>query len=231
MFSLKRFVEDFLAEILRIPLMYLRSNALLVWRGARGAYALERTSTRNSIDLLSLRAIAIVNVLLIFALVRVTQSKPGEGFDSFVEAVFKPDSLLSPQLSRCLATIVVLYSMYYLLVSPFSSSSSRSHLFASISVYFSSLALLVYGVCTLVGLSAGDWCVRPVLRLIIVASYIYCFWHIGNALRFSLKPFVRKNRHMVALVAGVLCFGLYLIVVVTFLSATTREIVWPNFSL
>jgi hypothetical protein len=233
MISLKKFIEGFLGEILLLPIMYLRTNCFVLRRGIRGAYELERLCLRGNKDFFNLRAIAIINVILIFATAQANNSKD-DGFGVFLTAAFKPDGILDTQFSRTLAAIVLMYCLYFGLARLLGKRGTSSGLFAASALYFACLSLLLYFIYFLGAFTAPG--VLPYvlmengMRFCILATYAYAFWQAGAGLASRLpRPVLTVvGRPAMALTLGALCFGVYLLSLKLCLKLHVEELVWPN---
>jgi hypothetical protein len=237
MFSLKQFIEGFVADILRLPVMYVRSHCFVLKRGVRGAYQLERLAVRGDQKLLSLRALAIINVVLIFAIVQALNDTTDDAFGIFASSIFKPDSILNPQFSRTLAAIVMMYCLYYLAAHLIVRRPASSDLFASSSLYFASLSLLLFSLFSLLAFTyAGDG-IQFILatygmRFCILATYMLAFWQIGAAFYSRLRW--RSGtipRQIVTVGLGLLCLGIYLVSLRLCLGNYFHELLWPNLAI
>jgi hypothetical protein len=236
-FSLKQFIEGFVADILRLPVMYVRSHNFVLRRGVRGAYQLERLAVRGDRQFLSLRAIAIINVVLIFAVVQALNDTTNDAFGIFASSIFKPDGILNPQFSRTLAAIVMIYCLYYLAVHLIVRRPASSGLFASSAIYFASLSLLLYFVFFLLAFSySGNGTQYIVatygMRFCILATYTLAFWQTGAAFYSRLRWTSGKVPRPIATVGlGLLCFGIYLVSLRLCLGNYFHELLWPSLAI
>jgi hypothetical protein len=235
MFSLKNFLEVFVAGILQLPILYLRAHCFVLLRGVRGAYLLERLSKRSADRFLSLRAIAIINVILIFAIVQGINSRTESWFGVFLTSTFKPDSILDPQFSRTLAAFVMMYCLYFLLARILGKPGASPDLFAATALYFASLSLLLYFLYFIVAFSHSGIGLRyeiteAATRFCVLGTYAYAFWQAGAALasRLSKRITFKAGRPVIVAALGVICFGIYLVSLWLCLNLYLSELLWPN---
>jgi len=231
-FSLVQFIEGFVAQILQLPIVYIRSNYFVLSQGVRGAYELDRLARRSNKQFLSLRAIAVLNVILIFSAGKVLNDRSGDKLNAFVINIFKPDGLLDPFFSRTLATIILLYSFYYGVISLIGRPKVSRVIFASTALYFGSLSLLINSMIMIMGLliDAPFRLEQAVVRLSILSVYAYAFLQVGAALNSRVpKPSSCGLPQLARIVmTGAACFGVYLVSLRLCLVSFFKELVWPS---
>jgi hypothetical protein len=70
-FSLTQFIEGFVGEFLRLPVVFLKTHYFLLRRGPRGGYELERfCHGKDCKKHFGQRAIAALNIVLVFSIAR-----------------------------------------------------------------------------------------------------------------------------------------------------------------
>lgn len=233
--SLTQFIEGFVADIVRLPVLYFSSHLFVLSRGVAGAYQIERLARRRAPKLLSLRAIAIVNVVLIFAIVDAINKQSDDSFGAFISGVLKPDGIVSPVFARTLAAIIMLYCLYHGALSLLLRRTACSDLFAAVALYFASSSFLLYATYFLVAFAySGDGfqyeLMKYAMRFCILATYFWMFWQIGVAaasrLRFSGLP-----RPALIVGSGAGCFLIYLTTFKLCLGENFRAFVWPSLAM
>jgi hypothetical protein len=235
MLNLKQFINSFVAEILQLPVIYFRTHVYVLARGVRGAYAVERHARRDDRRFLSLRAIAVINIVLIFAGITAINDQTNP-FDTFFRTLLKPEGILDPQFSRTLGAVIAMYTLFYALSRLVAKPFANADLMAAAAIYFATLTLLAYVLLYLFGLSSGGLLVPNLLakyiaRICILATYAYAFHQIGAGLTSRVRLRIsRPARRIIAVTFGALSLGVYLLGARLCLTdITMHELVWPSF--
>jgi hypothetical protein len=231
---------DGIAELLQLPVIYLWSHLSILMRGIPQAYQLERKSLRREKHVLSLRSLALINIMLIFILIKALESNGSlaERIAAGLRIVFNISAINDTQFFEFLGSFVLFYGLFYFLSRIFGRSSMLTYAFAAAALFYASTALLLYAIYVLLGLTiptpshTSYVILEYAVRLAIIGTYAYIFRQLGYALASHLRlRGHRRFRPFVAAAMGALCFSVYLIVLFLCLGYEAHDVIWPSISI
>jgi hypothetical protein len=236
MFKIKEIIDGLIETMLDLPIMFLRSHALILFRGPLGLSLLARRISHSDARYLRPRTIAFLEIVILYVFSRAMDTNVGtQGIAPFANSMFVEFFKLSDahlydrQFVSLLALFFSFYYCYYILVRLLKFKEPSRTVLTDGCLYYSTLCLFLAAGFIFVFLGAMNAAFSStnelIMRTALLAVYVFSFGQLGLLFAAHLKRKCKTLRYLFAAVAGGLSFAVFAAIMWASLG---KSGVWPD---